>query len=129
MKSFVTLFIFAGIFFNNAASASTKVASNEFMNHVEVKLAVNKVVSTLKRINGFNTIVDLGKPSVAELGGGCGFAGCESAYLVTMTITPQVTNSQSEVVAAYVNLMNGYPMSLKVIPANQFKALLQNLQK
>ena len=129
MKSFVTLFILTSFFLTNAVSASTKVAANEFTNSVEVKFAVMKIVNGLKRINGSSTQIEMGKPSVAELGGGCGFAGCESAYLVTMTITPQVTNSQSEVVAAYVNLMNGYPMSLKVISANQFKAMLQGLQK
>ncbi len=128
MKLFSALFLLAGLFVANAASASPLIAISEFRKNPEVNSTVRSVVENIKKFNGEDTMIEISVPTVADLGGGCGFAGCQSIYLVTVKISPQVTNSQSEVVAAYVNLMNDHLLSLKVIPATRFTSIIQNLE-
>ncbi|MGE0525956.1 MAG: hypothetical protein AB7G93_16540 [Bdellovibrionales bacterium] len=56
-------------------------------------------------------------PDSAFVGGGCGFAGCDAVYLVTLSTSTKGANPQSTVISALVttHTANTFPPEVRMI--------------
>lgn len=95
MKS---LFVFAALVLGSkfAAAAAPEEVIQAFRNDTLVAQAILKAKQQ---------DVDLGKETEsAFLGGGCGWAGCEHIYLVTLAVIGKGTNPSYSAIAAIVTM-------------------------
>lgn len=111
MKSLVIAF---------AATLIPALASAQASDEVDAFLKSTVVQSEQAKVVADGKVLDE-NPTSALLGGGCGFAGCQSVYLVTIGYSTKGTNPQTSVIAATVRISTyGQP----VVQLTTIKALV-----